>query len=178
MDPFSSRRFSERQREYARAGSSSEIYTPQLVVDGRYSAVGSDPSGGGHALLDAAKAPRASVAVSATRSDDSRFASVRVSVRDLPRGVRTATLRLVLAIVEDGLITDVTRGENARRRLRHDAVARVVDTVAEWGDDDAGEFTKRLPLEREWAARRLRVVAVLQDDRTRHIVGAGTSSLD
>ncbi len=178
-DPFSSRRFSERQREYARARNTSQIYTPQLVIDGRLQAVGSDQVAVREFLLEAARAPRAAVAVSAERSQGGRFASVRVRVRDLPRAVRTGTIRVVVAIVEDDVVTEVTRGENARRRLRHDSVARVLDTIAALGDEaGAGEFTKDLALDGEWAERRLRAIAFLQDDRTRHIVGAGVSNVD
>jgi len=178
-DPFSSSRFSERQREYARARSWSSIYTPQMVVDGRLQALGSNPTGVRQALLEAAKAPHASVAVSATRSEDGRFASVRISVRDLPDGARSGGIRLVLAIVQDGLATDVTRGENARKYLRHDAVARVLDSVAVLDHDAVdGELATELALDSEWARGHLRLVAFLQDDVTRHIVGAGSSDLD
>jgi hypothetical protein len=40
-DPFSSKRWSERQQGYARAFRSNRIYTPQLVVSGRTGASGS-----------------------------------------------------------------------------------------------------------------------------------------
>lgn len=178
-DPFSSRRFSERQREYARARNTGQIYTPQLVIDGRLQAVGSDPIAVRQSLLEAARAPRAAVAVSAVRSNGGNIASVRVVVRDLPRSVRTGTIRVVVAVVEDDLVMEVTRGENARMRLRHNSVARVLDAIAALGDDaGAGEFAKDVALDGEWAERRLRVIAFLQDDVTRHILGAGASSVD
>lgn len=178
-DTFSSHRFSERQREYARAGNRGRIYTPQLVVDGRLQAVGSDEVAVRQSMLEAARAPRAAVAVSAALSDDGRSLSVKVTVRELPRAARTGTVRVLVAIVEDGLVTDVTRGENTRRRLRHDSVARVLDTIAAMEEDaEAGEFAKELTLDGKWAKRRLRAIAFLQDERTRHIVGAGASNVD
>lgn len=178
-DPFSSPRFSERQREYARARNASQIYTPQLVVDGRLAVVGSDRTAVRQSLLEAARRPRASVAVSAVRSDDGRSASVRVLVRNLRSTLQKGTIRVLVATVEDNVVSDVTRGENANRRLRHDAVARALDTIGAFEDGaEAGEFTKEIALEGGWAGRRLRVVAFLQDDRTRHILGAAASNLN
>ncbi|HYG65894.1 MAG TPA: DUF1223 domain-containing protein, partial [Thermoanaerobaculia bacterium] len=40
-DPFSAKRWSERQQAYARAFKANRIYTPQLVVNGRTEGVGS-----------------------------------------------------------------------------------------------------------------------------------------
>src|SRR5215467_1229610 len=39
-DPFSSAEFSRRQREYASAFSSDQVYTPQMIVDGQTEFVG------------------------------------------------------------------------------------------------------------------------------------------
>ena len=35
VDPFSERRFSQRQREYGQAFQSSTVYTPQVIVNGK-----------------------------------------------------------------------------------------------------------------------------------------------
>ncbi|HSC29291.1 MAG TPA: DUF1223 domain-containing protein, partial [Vicinamibacterales bacterium] len=40
-DPFSSPRFTERQQAYARRFRLDSIYTPQLVIDGRFETIGS-----------------------------------------------------------------------------------------------------------------------------------------
>ena len=64
-DPFSSPRFSERQHEYASALGGSQVYTPQLVIDGRAQVVGSDWTAVRQAVVEAARDRHATVAVSA-----------------------------------------------------------------------------------------------------------------
>jgi len=177
-DPFSSAHFSERQNAYANAFGTSQIYTPQLVIDGRLQVVGSDLAAVRRSLLEAAGRPRAAVRVVATRSADMRLASVRVAVRDVPAADQAGPIHVVVAIVEDHLTTDVMRGENARRRLKHHAVARVLGTIATLADRAAaGDFEKEIEINREWVFDRLRVVAFLQNDRTRHVVGAASADI-
>jgi hypothetical protein len=172
-DPFSSARFSERQREFSRA-LRSQLYTPQLVVDGRLEVIGSDWPAVQRAILEASALPRATVAVSAEQSPDG--VTVRVAARDLPEQARGESTRIVVALVEDGLVTRVRRGENARRRLRHDAVARVLlSSIARPGDASSAELTEHLRLESVWDVDRLRVVAFLQGDGSGHVLGAATT---
>ena len=177
-DPFSSPRFTERQTEYATTiASPNGVYTPQLVVDGRIGVVGSDLSEVRRALTEAASGERATVMISATQPAN-LSTTVRASVGTVPSVGRDGTIRVMVAIVEDNLVTDVTRGENASRRLKHDAVVRALHTIGSLdGDESAGEFSKKIELDRDWAARHLRVVAFLQDARTHRIVGVASAKL-
>jgi hypothetical protein len=175
-DPFSSPRFTQRQNAYARAFRTAQIYTPQLVIDGRVELVGSDWPAARRALVESAKASRAAVDVSGIRSVDGNAASVRVVVRDLPSAAAASGAVIVVAVVEDDLVTDVTRGENARRRLRHSAVARTLDTIGTFDKGaTSGEFTWRVDLDPGWRRDRLRMVAFVQDARTQSVVGAATT---
>ncbi len=176
-DPYSSARFTQRQSEYAAALGAGQSYTPQLVVDGRLGMVGSDWPQVRQSLVDAAREPRATLTVSATQLS-SRAASVRTTMTGLPDFARTGRIRVMVAIIEDNLVTEVTRGENARRRLRHDAVVRVLDTIGTVGKDaQAGEFAKEIELDPAWAVKHLRAVAFLQDDRTRRVVGVAATKI-
>jgi hypothetical protein len=178
-DPFSSARFSQRQREYAESRNTRKIYTPQWIIDGRFEAVGSDRAALRRSLIEAAKEQRSKVSVTAERAVERNALSVRVVVRDQPPAVPSGTIRVMVAIVEDELVTDVVRGENARKRLRHHAVARVLEPIAAMHEGaPAGEFVKDLPLNGDWRADRLRVVAFLQDDRAHHVVGVAESSVE
>jgi hypothetical protein len=53
-DPFSLPAATARQRAYARHTDSRTVYTPQMIIDGRYEAVGSDERAVGRALRAAA----------------------------------------------------------------------------------------------------------------------------
>jgi hypothetical protein len=148
-----------------------QIYTPQVVVAGHLDAVGNDAAAVRKALVKAAQDPRATLAVSATRVEGGK-AAVRVVVSATPEQAASATLEVVVAVVEDGLVTDVPRGENARKRLRHDAVARVLESIGSLAPRATrGEFDRQVDLADARTSRQLRVVAFLQDRKTRAVVG-------
>lgn len=167
-DPFSSRTFTARQSDYAaRVFGTERIYTPQLVVDGTAELVGSDASAARRAIERAAKRPKASLELSLSND----VATVRVV------GIRSLTRRgdadVVLAITEDGLRSDVKRGENSGLTLTHAAVVRWLHTAARLPraqETFAGEFA--LPLDATWRRERLRVIGFLQDRDTRRILAA------
>ncbi len=175
-DPFSSPRFTERQQAYAQAFRSAQIYTPQLVIDGRTELVGSDWPAIRRSLAESAQTSRAVVGVSGNRSVDGKAASVRVAVQNVPAAAAAAGALVVVAVVEDELVTEVARGENARKRLRHTAVARALETIGRLESGaTSGDFTRQVDLDPAWRRDRLRIVAFVQDARTQAVVGAGTA---
>lgn len=176
-DPYSSARFTQRQSDYAAVLGEGQSYTPQLVVDGRRGMVGSDWQAVRRSIVEAAREPRATLTVSATLGSG-RATTVRATVSELPDAARTDRIRVMVAIVEDNLVTEVVREENARRRLRHDAVVRVLDTIGTVARNaQAGEFTKEIALDPAWAVKHLRAVVFLQDDRTRRVVGVAAAKV-
>lgn len=177
-DPFSSPQFSERQSEYSRAFGDGQIYTPQLVIDGSAGVVGNDDVAVRRALAHAAKLPRARLAVSSHRVEPGKV-EVAVTVSDLPPTVAPgATFEVVVALVEDGLETAVTRGENARKHLHHDAVARVLFPIGSLlPGRSGGEFRRTLALTGFADLGSARIVAFLQDRQSRRVVGVATASL-
>src|SRR5258708_30000026 len=67
-DPFSSPAFSARQSNYdVRVFHADQVYTPQLVIDGRLERVGSDARAVQRAIEQAATSPKAAVTVAAHR---------------------------------------------------------------------------------------------------------------
>jgi hypothetical protein len=177
QDPFSSSRFTTRQEEYAQQFDGNGMYTPQAVVDGRFQMIGSDGPKLRDAILSAAKAPKATVDVRARSSSPDRLA-VSVEVRDVPTEPR-GDVDVMVALIENGFVIDVKRGENARRRLHHDAVVRILEDIGRLPrNTSSGTFTTNLKLSPAWARPNLKVVAFLQHRRTSHIVGAGSSRID
>ena len=177
-DPFSSSQFSDRQSEYARAFGDGQIYTPQLVIDGSAGVVGNDAAAVGQALTRAAKAPRARLSVSSHRVEPGKV-EVAVAVSDVPTAVAPgATFEVVVALVEDGLETAVTRGENARKHLHHDAVARVLGPIGSLlPGRSGGEFRRTLALTGFADLGNARIVAFLQDRQSRRVAGVATARL-
>jgi hypothetical protein len=63
-DPFSSRQYSIRQQDYTERYHFDGVYTPQLVVDGRYAFVGSDGRQASTAIQKAIREPKIPMSIS------------------------------------------------------------------------------------------------------------------
>lgn len=118
-DRFASAAWSRRQRESVARQGSRTVFTPQVMLNGRNFADWRGADG----LPGALKSLRAKPAVAELRltlvAEGARRWRVRAAgeVRDTPAA-------LYLALFENNLSSEVARGENAGRRLRHDFVVR------------------------------------------------------
>ncbi|TGD83101.1 DUF1223 domain-containing protein [Hymenobacter wooponensis] len=167
-DPFSAAAFTERQRQYA-AAFNTNSYTPQAVVNGRTELVGSRQSALGTAIEQAAKAPRAAEELTCAG------AALHVRVGQLPAGTGASTV--LLAFTETGLSSQVGRGENSGRLLRHAAVVRELRPLGSIKPDGTFAATPPLALDPKWKAANLKAVVLVQENASRHIVGVGSLPL-
>lgn len=163
-DPFSSKQFTERQNRYAQQSWPNRVYTPQMVVDGATEFVGSDR--GELAKAIAAAKARAKAAVMLVWTDGNTL-GVTIS------GAAKAG-DVMFAITEDGISTDVKRGENAGRRLPHVRVVRSLIKVGQ--TDSTGAFA--LPLiattQPGWNTASLRATVFVQTRGLGPITGAAS----
>jgi hypothetical protein len=176
-DPFANTEFSSRQAAYdERVFGAGRIYTPQLVVDGQHEAIGGDADAVRQAILRAAGPPKTAVAVTAVADRPARDRA-RIDVRvDVPPALAAGAADVLVAIVEDNLVTEVRRGENGGRTLRHDAVVRVLRAIGALPPGErAWSTTASVPVGRDWRRDQLRAVAFLQVRDTRRIVGAAAA---
>ncbi|MEM7482134.1 MAG: DUF1223 domain-containing protein [Acidobacteriota bacterium] len=120
QDPFSQSAWSVRQRDYALAMDLETVYTPQMVVDGLGEGVGSDASELKKLLAEARQRERPGL-LTQTRTG--------VDLRLLDPIDQAA--ELWVAEVENGLVTQVERGENADRTLHNHFVVRKLTRLAE-----------------------------------------------
>ena len=178
-DPFSSMQFTERQDDYRRALGVRASYTPQLVVDGQTELIGSLGTEARQAITQAATRPKAVVRIHATGPTAPDGVTLRVRVARLPHLSEGDTAELWIAVTERGLATDVLRGENARRRLRHTAVARRLERVAPLPAvmPETYDTSIRVALEPTWNRDQLRVVAFVQEAASRRVIGAAQAPL-
>ena len=115
----------QRQRDYAQARGDGQVYTPQVVVDGRTHVVGSN-----QAAIDAALAKYSDglpVALSLSSTGDAitvKIASATGS--DMPH----ATLWLVM--YESAVTVPIARGENSGRTITYSNVVRKLRPIAMW----------------------------------------------
>lgn len=122
-DRFASKVFTDRQRAYAESLRARSLYTPQMVVNGESEFVGSD-SDEAHNTVKAALAKPAAIRVSAT----AKVVAGKVRVEVTGKGLKPAE-EVVAVLVQDGQVTDVKGGENSRRTLQHERVARAIGTA-------------------------------------------------
>jgi hypothetical protein len=175
-DPYSSAEFSARQRDYARRLPSGRVYTPQLIIDGAVGLVGSDRSGILAAIRSAATQPKVKIDLWADPDPDPASDSLTARIRVEPvRGWSPReSVETLVALTEDGLVSNVARGENKGRRLAHTGVVRWMTSLGEL--DVAGSevlpATVRIPLPSAWVGRRLNVVVWLQERSRGPVVGS------
>ena len=180
-DPFSSPRFTARQRDYAEAFEAPNIYTPQMVVDGRVGLVGSRGVEAQSAIRDARDAPKVPVRIDVASHPNSRVVEVVAAIGPDRPAVATEALGVWLAITESGLATDVRAGENMFRRLYHTGVVRHferIDTVPADSVRAGLSARARLRLDGAWKRDRLHAVVFLQERKSLRIVGAAQAVVD
>jgi hypothetical protein len=163
-DPFSSHGFTDRQRQYADVFRRDGPYTPQMVVDGAAEFVGSDGPRALKVIADAARRPKASVSLSC-QSNPLRL-QVRIdNVRE--------DADVVLAIAENGLESNVIRGENSGRRMGHDGVTRHLAVIGRTKKQQPFMAEPKIAIEKDWRRENLSAVVFLQDRSSFRIQGAG-----
>lgn len=179
-DPFSAPIFSERQTDYSHAFGASGAYTPQMVVDGQTEFIGSKMSQALDAITKAARVPKAKVQIEVASKNSPEIASIQAKITDLPATRSGDTVEVILAVTESDLQSDVSRGENAGRRLSHGTVVRHLKVIESIGATPSESFVSksRVTLDRGWRRDRLRIVVFLQKRRNRQVIGAAVLKLD
>jgi hypothetical protein len=140
-DPFSSLAATRRQHRYADLLGLATVYTPQIVVDGKWQAVGSD-RGEVERALGSARGSQADVPVGLV------VAHGHAQITLGPGGDGAAAAVLLIGF-DRGHVTAVTHGENGGRTLAHVDVVRSIEEVAQFdGRASAVEVPIRSPSDR------------------------------
>ena len=179
-DPYSSAAFSARQGEYAQAFGKDGVYTPQMIVDGQTEFVGSNQDRARAAISSAARTPKASVQVSLAANaaeKQTNGISLLVRVENVPAVSSGDTAEVILAITENDLHSQVARGENAGRSLRHIAVVRQFQVIGSVKTAEAFTAEPAVIIANEWKRANLRAVILVQERASRRVLGANAIAL-
>lgn len=166
-DPFSSHALTVRQNDYAQSFHNDNVYTPQMVVDGRTEFVGSDEAQASAAIARAAHLPKAQVLV----SPGTQAGVYAVSVRGLPTLARGESAEVYFAVTEDNLRSHVRGGENRGRTLTHVAVVRSLEKIGEMRAGETFAVQHRAPLGSGRGGSR-NVLVFVQELASRRVLGA------
>jgi hypothetical protein len=161
-DPFSSPEATDRQQNYARLLGTGSVYTPQIVVDGAWEAVGSDQAAVESTLEKAQQQP---AALLVTLVVENGRAKVAVS-----RGGGTQGASVVLIGFDRRRIDRVERGENAGRTLAHIDVVRGIEEVGRL-TGGAAQITAAVP----WPSDRLAAIVQAPGGR---VLGVAVTDLN
>jgi hypothetical protein len=118
-DPFSSSKFSDRQREYGQHFRLESIYTPQLIINGEYELVGSNR---GVAETDIKKLLKEAAPVKLT-IDEVNKADNKLKLNCHLEGAWQNS-NLLAAVVQKHAEMNVKAGENRGSKLSHTNVVR------------------------------------------------------
>lgn len=173
-DRFSSAAFTRRQQQYADRDKGDNIYTPQMVVDGKSAFVGTDIAAARQAIEQAGTASHGVVQI---ELDTSSANHVGVAVTASKLSVTAEDhADVIIALTEDSLRTDVKRGENKGRTLTHAAVVRQMTTVGEAAE--GATLRADIKVESGWQRQQLKTVAFVQQRQSRRILATAVAKVD
>jgi hypothetical protein len=153
-DPFSMEAATDRQAVYGRRFGDGS-YTPEMVVDGASSAVGSDRGQVGSAIENAKRNGQTAAAINVTKNGD----QVSIEV-----GAGSGQGRILLIGFDHEHTTAIGRGENSGRTLTEANVVRSFRAVGQWSGA-AVRVSERFPQGQD--------VAVVLEAPDGRIIGAG-----
>jgi hypothetical protein len=171
-DPFSSESITDRQKAYVRNLGLSDVYTPQIVVDGAFEVKPADAQAASQSLQRAAGLP-----MIALRLDSIAVAPGSPAVLTGHLTADGSTEKhgadVFVAVAIDKVQTDVLAGENSGKKLENIAVVRQFVKV--------GKLEKGKSLDEKFSVRlwpnadpaNLRVIGFAQESGPGRIVGAG-----
>ncbi len=166
-DIYSSKDYSNRQQAYAAALKLESVYTPQVIVNGRQELVGSDKT---KLYTLTAQALKNKAASSITLSARHTGANKVLVSYTLPN---TTNENLNIALVQSNASSDVKKGENAGRKLRHVNIVRAFKTIDI--TKSSGELSLELPANLSY--RDCTVIAFIQKSNM-EIVAASESAIE
>jgi hypothetical protein len=121
-DRFSLPAATARQRTYASL-LGSEVYTPQLVVDGQYQAVGSEAAN----VVAAIASAKAALTAGPTLSVQPAAGHLTIAI-----GAASGTAQILLVGYDAQHVTQVGAGENTGRTLHEVNVVRSIHPIGTW----------------------------------------------
>jgi hypothetical protein len=119
-DRFASPQYTARQYEGAAQRHTRQVYTPQVIVNGQ------DFRWSSRSLSEPSQLAKVQIELSGATQGD----GLAVSAKLTPLAGAPAKLAAYWAVTEDGHVSKVTAGENARETLMHDYVVRQYLPVA------------------------------------------------
>ncbi|XP_059662591.1 uncharacterized protein LOC132308512 [Cornus florida] len=171
-DPFGSSQWTVRQKAYVEALNLDTMFTPQVVVQGKAQCVGTDQDA---VLSCIASAPRLPAPTFQATFQRPTPESLQVSLTGALRTkVDNQGANVMVALYENGLVTDCPKGENKGKVLANDFVVRKLEKLCSVKDISAKKTvngTVNFPLWENFNNSKCGVAVFVQDS-SHHIYGS------
>lgn len=164
-DEYSDAMYTKRQQLYSMRLGVESIFTPQMIVDGQEQFVGNNAAKANETITRIASADKPDVSVAVNSK------TAEITVTGISRHMAATA---VLAVAEDGLVSDVKAGNNRGKRLPHVSVVRRLvpfGKVPEKAEEFRGSV--ELPSDPAWKQENVRYVVYLQEDMSGRIIASG-----
>ncbi|WP_448698648.1 DUF1223 domain-containing protein [Mucilaginibacter sp. AW1-3] len=158
-DPFSSAAYSARQRQYAQ-WLPAEVYTPQIVVNGKKEFVGSEEG----TLRNAIQSGLQKTDNSGLTLSNTHIEHEQLNLQYQTKGGNI----LMIAFVQKTATTQVKHGENGGKTLSHINIVKALNTIALHQPN--GNAAVRLP--EGYSQQTWDIIAFTQNTRTGEVVSA------
>jgi hypothetical protein len=177
-DPYSAHFFSERQSAYAKRLGLSDVYTPQMIVDGSIQFVGSDEELADKALAKALSKPKIALRVSAVAMGAPNVLQAHLETGELQQSFGWRAAEVYVAVALSRAESHVSHGENAGRTLAHTAVVRSIVKVGSLRQGQAFAQDIQVRLDPGTDTRNLRLIAFVQEPGQGRVIGAAMHTVD
>lgn len=161
-DRFSSSQNSERQQQYSRI-LNSQVYTPQLVVNGKQQFVGSDRDAVENSIMNALSGTSDST-IDLKAQSNSKEINVGYKVSE-----NNPQNKLLITLVEKKSSTNVAKGENEGRHLEHWQIVHQQNQVSLKSSLE-GNSSFQLP--KDFNTNNWEIIGFIQNTKTGQITGA------
>lgn len=163
-DPYSSFQFTNRQKNYSDALGEPEIYTPQVFVNGKSNFVGSDRK---KLQAEIDKELKSASAISLKLSKNN-LSTTDTLIINYESSKTDRNFNVYVALVQRGLTSKVSKGENTGKVLQHDNVVRVFENIPL----TSATGTLKIPVSKYQLNSTFSVYGYVQQKQTKKILAA------
>jgi len=164
-DTLASPAYSKRQRDYARARGDRQVYTPQMVINGRIHVVGNQQS----AVERGIKTVASDENIKLTMQADGDAIRVSAKIDSAAKSTSSGKATLWLVLFKGAETVKIGRGENSGNTIVYSNVVRQMTPIGMW---EGKPVNITLPKSQFIAAGYDGCVVLLQRDDSREIIAA------
>lgn len=173
-DTFGSPIYSRRQRDYAVARGDGQVYTPQVVINGRAHVVGSSANAIEQGIAETKPGLLACATTIMQRLDGAELVvNIGSSSASAPSSCR-APAGVLLAYVQSQGTVRIGRGENGGRTITYHNIVRTLEPIGSWSGK---ALSIRKDLSEPALAHADSIVVLLQQGQGGPLVGANRLKL-